>query len=156
MVLVLPETNLMLTPFSGKCACRSISYIGNATPAFAWNCQCRDCQRASGGGQCPVLYVPKSAVELQGDLTYYTVKAESGNGVDRGFCGTCGSPMCIRAELVPELIGLWAGSLDDPEQFSPQINVWTSSAPNWIFLNENLPHSDHAPTAAQLQRLLES
>ncbi len=145
----------MQTPYSGRCACGVISYVATAEPAFAWNCQCRDCQRASGGGQCPILYTPKSSVTLTGDVSYYEVKAESGNAVNRGFCNTCGSPVCIQAELVPELIGLWAGSLDDPNQFSPQINVWASSTPDWLILNSALPSCDHAPNADQIKKLLE-
>ena len=144
----------MVTPFSGRCACGSIRYTATAEPAFAWNCQCRDCQRASGGGQCPVLYVPRAAVTLTGDVTEHTVAAESGNAVSRGFCGRCGAPICIRAELVPDLIGLWAGSLDDPDEFAPQINVWTASAPRWVRLDATLPTSDHAPSPETMASLL--
>lgn len=144
----------MQTPYSGRCACGAIHYVATSQPAFAWNCQCRDCQRASGGGQCPILYTPLSSVTLTGDVSYYQVTAESGNAVNRGFCKQCGSPICIRAELVPDLIGLWAGSLDNPNEFSPQINVWTASTPKWLMLNQGLPSSEHAPSAAQLQSLL--
>ena len=93
-------------------------------------------------------------VALQGTLTYYAVTAESGNKVERGFCPTCGSPVCIRAELVPDLIGLWAGSLDQPSRFMPQIDVWTASATAWDTMPDNLPKVRHAPTAEQLQKLL--
>ncbi len=144
----------MLTPYSGGCACGAIRYTGTAEPTFSWNCHCRDCQRASGGGQCPVLYVPKSGLSIIGEPTYYELKAESGNAVERGFCQTCGSPVCILAELVPELIGLWAGSLDDPNQFAPQANVWTVSAPAWDCMSSTLPTCEHAPTQEQMQELL--
>lgn len=146
----------MITPYSGQCACGAIRYNGTAEPAFAWNCQCRDCQRASGGGQCPIFYAPRASVTLIGDVSYYEVTAESGNKVDRGFCGKCGCPICIRAELVPELIGIWAGSLDEPNQFSPQINVWISSAPSWLALDASLSSCAHAPTTDQMQNLLEA
>ena len=78
----------MLTPYSGRCACGAIQYTGTAEPAFAWNCQCRDCQRASGGGQCPILYTPNSSVTLTGDVSYYVVEAESGNAVNCVFLAT--------------------------------------------------------------------
>lgn len=144
----------MLTPYSGGCACSAIRYTGTAEPAFSWNCHCRDCQRASGSGQCPVLYVPKTALTLTGNVTYYSVKAESGNAVERGFCSTCGSPVCIRAALVPNLIGLWAGSLDEPDSFQPQIDVWTASAVAWDHMSRTLLTCAHAPTEEQMQELL--
>ncbi len=148
------ELFIMVTPYSGQCACGAVRYSGTSDPAFAWNCQCRDCQRASGGGQCPIFYAPSSSVAFTGNVSFYEVKAESGNAVNRGFCGNCGSPICIRAELVPDLVGIWAGSLDDPDQFSPQIYVWKSSAPKWLVFDDKLPSCSHAPTAEQMKQLL--
>ena len=144
----------MSKPYAGGCACGAIRYTCTAEPAFSWNCHCRDCQRASGGAYCPVMYVPQSALNLSGAVTYYAVKAESGNRVERGFCATCGSPICIRAALVPELRGLWAGSLDQPSCFMPQLAVWTASATAWDTRLDGLAKVRHAPTAAQLQQLL--
>ena len=107
----------MVVPFSGGCACGAIRYECSAHPVFSWNCHCRDCQRASGSAFCPVLYVSKATLTITGKSKYYDVRAESGNQVSRGFCPECGSPVFIQAELVPDLQGLWAASLDDPSQF---------------------------------------
>lgn len=144
----------MSTAFSGGCACTAIRYACTAEPAFSWQCHCRDCQRASGGMLCPVLYVSKTALTISGQATYYEVKAESGNAVRRGFCAECGSPVFIDAELVPDLMGLWAASLDDPSRFAPQVEVWTASAPPWTCMHSDLPKYAHAPTAEQLQQIL--
>jgi len=51
--------------------------------------------------------------------------------------------------------GLWAGSLDDPSVFKPQINVWTRSAPTWSPLDPSLEKLDVAPNAEQFQALLD-
>ncbi len=144
----------MQVPFSGGCACGAIRYECAAQPAFSWNCHCRDCQRASGSAFCPVLYVPKAALTITGKSTYYDVKAESGNLVSRGFCSECGSPVFIQAELVPNLQGLWAASLDDPSQFQPSVQVWCGSAQLWAPLHPILPKTAKAPTEKQMQELL--
>ena len=144
----------MQVPFSGGCACGAIRYECAAQPAFSWNCHCRDCQRASGSAFCPVLYVPKAALTITGQSTYYDVKAESGNLVSRGFCPKCGSPVFIQAELVPNLQGLWAASLDDPSQFQPSVQVWCGSAQSWDSLHPTLPKTTKAPTEKQMQELL--
>lgn len=145
----------MGTPFSGGCACGAIRYQCAADPAFSWRCHCRDCQRVSGSAFCPVMYVPKTALTISGVVTYYQVTAESGNLVRRGFCPTCGSPVFILAELVPDLQGLWAASLDDPSQFQPQVDVWTGSAQGWDWLTSStLPHIEKAPTEEQFRALL--
>ena len=145
----------MSKPYAGGCACGAIRYTCTVEPVFSWNCHCRDCQRASGGGYCPVMYVPSTGLKMTGAPTYYAVAAESGNRVERGFCASCGSPICLRAELVPALTGLWAGSLDQPSRFMPQLDVWTASAAAWDTMQEGLPKVRHAPTAAQLQKLLD-
>ena len=144
----------MSVPFTGGCACGAIRYECSADPVFSWNCHCQDCQRASGGAYCPVLYVPKAALTITGQSRYYNVKAESGNGVSRGFCPQCGSPVFIRADLVPDLMGVWAASLADPSRFEPAVHVWTGSAQPWDCINPTLPKIEKAPTEEQFQQLL--
>lgn len=144
----------MSKAYTGNCACRAIRYECVAEPVFSWKCHCRDCQRASGSMLCPVMYVPKESVKISGQAKYYEVKAESGNTVNRGFCSICGSPVFIQAELVPELLGLWAASLDEPNSFSPQVEVWTKSIQTWSCLDSGLEHYDCAPTAEQMEKIM--
>ena len=102
------------------------------------------------------MYVPKSALKVTGpEAKYATLHAESGRQVSRGWCTNCGSNLFILAELVPTMQGLWAGSLDDPSIFKPQINVWTRSAPAWSGLDPGLKKLDVAPNADQFQALLD-
>lgn len=56
---------------------------------------------------------------------------------------------------MPEFQGLWAGSLDDPTQFKPQINVWTRSAPWWSMLDPAMKKLDVALNEAQFKELLD-
>ena len=146
----------MHNPLSGACACRNIQYECTADPVFSWMCHCRDCQQASGAMFCPVMYVPKTAMAISGQVKFYDVKAESGNVVSRGFCTDCGCPVFIEAELVPDLMGIWAASLDDPSRFSPQVEVWTSSAQAWTALHPELDKYDHAPTLEQMKKIMGS
>lgn len=146
----------MKLPFSGGCSCGAIRYECSAEPLFAWNCHCRDCQRASGSAYCPVMYVPKSALNIMGgEAKYAALHAESGRLVSRGLCTNCGSNLFILADLVPDMQGLWAGSLDDPDIFKPQIHVWTRSAPKWSQLDPSIKRLDVAPNEQQFKRLLD-
>lgn len=146
----------MAVSYSGGCACGAVRYECIAEPAFSWNCHCRDCQRASGGAFCPVLYVPRSALTISGETKYFDVQAESGRKVSRGFCRQCGSPVFIQAELVPDLQGLWAASLDNPNLFQPQVHVWTDRAQPWDCMTPTLAKIPEAPNAEQFQNLLKS
>ncbi len=91
---------------------------------------------------------------INGTATYYDVKAESGNTVSRGFCPECGSNLFILADLVPDLQGIWASSLDDPNNFKPQVHVWTGSAMSWNATADNLPVIAKAPNEEQFNALL--
>ena len=146
----------MKLPITGGCSCGAIRYECSAKPLFSWNCHCRDCQRASGSAYCPVMYVPKAALKITGStLKYARLHAESGRLVERGLCAECGSNLFILAELVPDMQGLWAGSLDDPNVFQAQINVWARSAPKWSQLDPHLKRLEVAPDAQQFKALLD-
>ena len=144
----------MIEPYTGTCTCGAIRYSCTAEPAFSWNCHCRDCQRASGSAFCAVMYVPRTALSVEGEAGWYEVIAESGRRVTRGFCPACGSPLFILADLVPDLQGLWAASLDEPARFQPQADVWASRAQPWDCMAAMLPKIAEAPDESQFAALL--
>ena len=144
----------MNLPYTGQCACGDIRYTGTAVPTFSWLCHCRDCQRASGSAYCSIMYVPRESLTIEGEATYFTVLAESGNKVSRGFCPRCGSQMFILADLVPPLQGVWAASLDAPDQFEPVVQVWCGSKREWGTLHPSLPQLPKAPNAEEFEEIL--
>jgi hypothetical protein len=76
--------------------------------------------------------IPKAAFKLlKGKLGEFTVKSNGGRDVTRQFCVICGSPLFTEAEMVPDLIFVKAGSLDDPSWVKPTVNCWTSRAHPW-------------------------
>jgi hypothetical protein len=106
---------------------------------MALNCYCRDCQRSGGTALASVMVMPKDNVKLlKGEARYFDVVADSGKKVSRGFCANCGSPLFTRLESFPGVLGIKAASLDDPNQFRPGMNVFTSSAPKWAPMAEGL------------------
>ena len=75
----------------------------------------------------------------------------------REFCSNCGSPLFtryVRPAIAPELVGLWAGSLDDPSWYKPTVDLWTASAQAWDPLDPTLVDCAKNPTAEQLQAWL--
>src|SRR5271169_4930252 len=121
----------MAQNISGGCACGAIHYECNADPVLMLNCHCRDCQRASGGAYAAILAAPKAAVQIRGEPRYHGAVGGSGKLVERGFCPTCGSQVTMKLELLPDLLGLQAGSLDDPSIYRPAMDAFASSAQPW-------------------------
>ncbi|NJK53150.1 MAG: GFA family protein, partial [Leptolyngbyaceae cyanobacterium SU_3_3] len=66
------------------------------------------------------------------------VVGDSGGIVSRGFCPICGSRLFSKPPI-PELIGIMAGSLDDPSGFQPGMDLYTASAQLWDYMNPDLP-----------------
>jgi hypothetical protein len=133
---------------TGGCLCGAVRFEAAGSPIFMGNCHCRDCQRASGGGFTPALFFSKNAVKVDGEIKYYESLGDSGSAVHRGFCPHCGSQLFSQVERMPNLLGLRAGSLDDPAQFSPQMDIYTDSAAHWAVMNPALPKFPKAPNPA--------
>src|SRR3712207_749693 len=108
----------MKIPFPGGCMCGNICYECSAEPIVMGNCHCRHCQRATGTAFAAGILVPRNAVTIIGDVKYYDVTGDSGGIVSRGFCPNCGSQLFSKPPI-PELMGILAGSLDDPSWFQP-------------------------------------
>ena|SRR2546430_2288420 len=129
----------MPAPFSGGCACGAIRYVCTADPLLALNCHCRDCQHETGSAYAPVLGVPKTAFTItQGRPTYFALTAASGQTTQRAFCAACGSPLFGLPGSGPDLVTIRVGSLDDPSEFRPSQDIYTTSAQPWDTMNPAL------------------
>ena len=118
-----------------------------------YKCHCRACQRASGSGFAALLWVPTDKLDLTAnEPKYYSVEADSGRQLRRGFCPECGSHVLLKPEI-PDIMVIVASSLDHPSQFNPQHEIWTSFAQPWDTLDANLRQYDQQFTAEDLKHL---
>jgi len=109
------------------------------------NCHCRDCQRASGSAYAAVVAVPKVAVQMRGEPRYHKVVGQAGKAIERGFCPACGSQVTVKLERLPDVLGLQAGSLDDPSIYRPAMDVFISSAQPWDHMDPNIQKHPRGP-----------
>jgi len=119
----------MPVPFTGGCTCGAIRYECSAKPLASVNCHCRDCQHASGSAYTSAVVVPTSALTiLKGAAKFYDQQGDSGETVGRGFCPECGSRLFSKRYTMNTLIGIAAGSLDDPSWHQPLADFCSASA----------------------------
>lgn len=135
----------MKFPFSGGCACGSVRYECSSEPLAMLNCHCSDCQRSSGAPFASGVVVPKNSVKVMGTPKTYSVRASSGASTTRSFCSSCGSPLFTTGDAMPDFLSIRFTTFDDPGDFQPALDIWTSSAPSWVCLNEELPHFSQSP-----------
>ncbi|HEU4616622.1 MAG TPA: GFA family protein [Gammaproteobacteria bacterium] len=110
------------------------------------NCHCRDCQRAGGAGHSPTVVIPRSQLLIRaGEPKLYERRSERGSTATRAFCGECGSPLFAWSSARPEMVGIRAGSLDDPSWFKARADVWTQSAQAWDILAPDTKKHERGP-----------
>ena len=135
----------MATNFKGSCLCGAVRYACDADAMFMGNCHCRDCQKAMGAAYDPCIGVPAAALKITGAVKYHDSKAESGNVLSRGFCPECGSRLFAKTSAMPDLAMITAGTLDDPGQYQPSMDIFTASAQPWDHMNPALPKFPKMP-----------
>ena len=135
-----------MADISGGCACGAIRYEAHAEPVLMLNCHCRDCQQASGSAYAAVFVVSKTAVEVRGEPRYYRTVGKSGKAVERGFCPACGSQVMLKLERLPDVVGLQAGTLDDPSLYKPTMDIFTQGAHAWDHMSPTTQKLPGLPT----------
>jgi hypothetical protein len=130
---------------SGRCLCEAVRYDITGNAVFAAKCHCRDCQKLSGSGYMFVIAYPEDSVTITGPMTYYEKVADNGMNVHERYCGDCSSRIGARCDSMPGLVLIAAGSLDDPDAASPEMEIFTAKANHWDLLDESLPKFEGMP-----------
>jgi len=82
---------------------------------------------------------------VEGEVRWHDLLADSGNGLARGFCPNCGTPLLAQSHVRRHLIGVRIGVFDDLEGLGPRSLIWTASAPHWAQLDPGLPREERQP-----------
>jgi len=122
----------MAETLTGGCLCGRVRYEVTAEPAFSCLCHCRSCQRYTGSAFETVIAFPSEAVNVTGELKTFDDVGDSGQPVHRRFCPNCGSGVIAECDVLPGLIIVLAGGLDDPAAFKPTMDVYWSRAHPWF------------------------
>lgn len=118
----------------GGCACESIRYEFSGSPVISYKCHCLDCQLFSGSGAVAAIWVKARHFLITGELKYWEIVTDSGRKISRAFCVNCGTPILARLS-VPGIRAIFAMSLDTPDSFYPEYEIWTCRARKWEILN---------------------
>lgn len=138
----------MKLPVTGGCACGAIRYEAAAEPLMMFNCHCRDCQHATGGPFASAVIFPAEAFRfVRGTPRHHDTTVDSGAVHRRGYCADCGSRLTggENPEGTSGIVGVTAGSLDDPALFQPQMDIFTSRAQPWALMDPSIPKFEEMP-----------
>jgi hypothetical protein len=103
----------------GGCLCGDVRYETTAEPVRVTICHCTFCQRLTGSAFLVEPIFRREDVALSGTAptTYHHRSDSSHKRVTVNFCGKCGTTIYLDLERFPDILGLCAGTFDDPNWF---------------------------------------
>lgn len=127
---------------TGGCLCGSVRYRIGGALQFAGFCYCRDCQRMSGTGRTPFMGFRSETIRFSGGLQTFSSRGGSGQPIERAFCPVCGSRICARPAAATGVTIIYAGTLDEPNDFLPAIAIHCAQSAVWECAGEGLDRFD--------------
>ena len=135
----------MIDKMQGGCLCGAVRYEITAEPEAMGKCHCIDCQKATGSAYFPFVVVKEDALKVTGNFAEHESTGSSGKKVWRHFCKTCGSSVFNNGEYFAGTKAVHAGTLDNPKQFKPVVDIWVSQAVSWDILSPETAKVDGNP-----------
>lgn len=125
----------------GGCLCGAVRYRVSGQPVAATLCHCADCRRASGGTNVAWAVFDKGDFEwLAGDPADYSSSA----GIHWSFCRECGTTLGYRRSERPDHMDVTSGSLDEPDRYPPDVEIWVKQRIGWEALHPALPKRERS------------
>ncbi|MEM6306109.1 MAG: GFA family protein [Pseudomonadota bacterium] len=119
----------------GGCPCGAVRFEVTGPPKWTALCHCESCRRYCSA---PVVawmgYTPQT-VRWTGSRTL----RESSPIATRGFCAQCGTQLSFESTRWPGELHLYAVSLDDPSDYTPELHCHHAERLSWLHLADALP-----------------
>lgn len=127
----------MTRTLKGKCACGTITFT--ATPENFWvaYCHCNDCKKATGAPVSTYVGIKTKDITFQGTPK----KFATSEGVRRGWCERCGSPVSYESIRWDDEIHLHIGLFDHPEELEPTGHEYVKEQLPWLRFADDLPRT---------------
>ena len=129
---------------SGGCHCRAICYQAQQPVYHRTHCHCSIC-RSFGGTLMSWITVDRAFfIYSCGSPVAYCSSTDG----KREFCSCCGTQLTFAHCSQPEYVDIAIGSLDHPEEYAPDNQIWLSSALPYVADMHKLPMSLQACSAS--------
>ncbi|MDB5555058.1 MAG: Gfa-like protein [Rhizobium sp.] len=121
--------------WNGQCFCGGVRYGMHGRPMFIHCCHCRDCQRQTGSAFAINGLIEADRIELFGKTPEpVRMATESGHPHDIYRCTECRAPLWSDYGGRSWLRFLRLATLDRPDDFVPDVHIYTRSKLPWIVL----------------------
>ena len=130
--------------YSGGCSCGAVRYETSDAPVIQGNCHCKQCQKTTGSAYSATLFFPIQSVKIQGETKSFSAAGES-KTTTIVFCPSCGTQLLTKPGTMSQLIGVRAGTLDNPSLYKPSADIFVGSAASWDHMDPSIPKFEAYP-----------
>lgn len=132
----------MNTPIAkGQCGCGMVRFHVRRQPFAIHACHCSYCQKQTGTAFAHNALVEPDALELvSGEVE--VVHAPAPTGIDQRIvrCKRCRTPVWGHyGSFGDRACFVRVGAMERPGDFPPDVHIFTSSKPDWLPLEANVP-----------------
>ncbi|UFN50574.1 GFA family protein [Roseomonas sp. OT10] len=128
---------------TGRCHCAAIRYeLPEAEVLHHALCHCGDCRRHAGAPVVGWAMLPAERLRVTGTPKVYA-SSEHGR---RHFCAGCGTSLFyVNEAMLPGMIDVQTGTLDDPGALPPQVQIQVAERIGWMRTAHELPEFARFP-----------
>src|SRR3954468_1097628 len=114
---------------SGGCYCGAVQFNARGKTLHQANCHCANCRRAAGAPAVAWITVRTSDFKFtKGKPKRFRTETKAW----RTFCSMCGTSLTYENDNRPGEIDITTGSLDHPEKFAPNKDVYAEERLSWV------------------------
>ncbi|TAJ93006.1 MAG: GFA family protein [Reyranella sp.] len=120
----------------GKCLCGTVQYEVMDAFAYALNCHCSNCRRATGAAFKPFAGIKRSALTVTHGRDRLLIHGSETN--HDAHCARCGS-MLYSLVRDAAWVHVTLGTLVDPPSIRPGAHIFVGSKAPWFAITDDLP-----------------
>lgn len=131
----------------GGCRCGAVRYrlaMESLPPTYA--CHCLHCQTTSGSAFGQHALLPEGAISVTGPVVAYEHAGPDGVVSRQRVCGECHTRVYNSNGVMPGMVVLRAGTLDDSNLLDPIAHIWTRRKQPWVVIPEAVPRWSESPS----------
>lgn len=126
---------------TGGCMCGAVRYTIMGAPSRVLHCHCQSCRTHTGAPMATLAVFRADQITFSGEARKPFASAP---GVERAFCGTCGTSLTWETVFGAEgaLCALHISSFDDPDAMTPTGHSFYSERISWFDVDDKLPRHE--------------
>jgi hypothetical protein len=125
---------------AGRCLCGAVHYVVKDEFAYALNCHCSNCRRATGSAFKPFAGIERDKLHITHGEDSRMVFGHEGASHDV-HCRICGS-LLFSVVRGGEFVHVTLGTLDDSPSIRPSAHIFVGSKAPWFSITDQLPQHD--------------